>query len=220
MAQVLVDFSVRSLQVMSILSLRPALHSGQYARMFREGDSIGVQHLKHDWTRQEQNVGSWLRHSMKCCVGCVMVRNIALTESGTVALCVCVDKDPSVPSPEDFLDEIRGLSVEVHYALRVLVLHQGRPRQHRNGYARKDQLSHLSWVDSDVPERLKCLCARDHAMGRRAYKWLLRNNPCYAAWIDALRQHLVHHGKKALQPSALLLPLIECALWPVLYIKP
>ena len=114
-------FSLRSLPFMSFLSLRPAWQSGQYARMSREGDSIGVQHLKHDWTRQEQNVGSWLHHSMTCCVGCGMVRNIALTESGTVAPCVRVDKDPSVPSPEDFLDEIRGLSVEVHYALRVLV---------------------------------------------------------------------------------------------------
>ena len=135
-----------------------------------ERGSIGVQHVKHDWTRQEQNVGSWLRHSVKRCVGCGMVRNIALTESGTVAPCVCVNKDPSVPSPEDFPDEIRGLTVEVHCALRVLVLHQGGPRQHRNGYARRGRLSHLSWADRDVPERLNSLCARDHAMGRRAYK--------------------------------------------------
>ena len=45
---------------------------------------------------------------------------------------------------------LRGLNSEQLRALQIFTLHQGKPKFHKNGFTRKDQLSGLSWKPSTV----------------------------------------------------------------------
>ena len=121
------------------------------------------------------------------------------------------------PSTQSWPTALKNLQDDVVYALRPVILHQGSPTKHRNGYMRKDCLSHLSWASSSVHDRIMALTDDSRRAGIRAYKWLMRNNKSYLAYVQKLDVVLVANGTKTLPPSALFESYLESALWPQLY---
>ena len=55
-----------------------------------------------------------------------------------------------MPEATDFPAALRELTLTQALQLRPLVLHQGSPHWHPNGYPRKDQLSAISWASVSV----------------------------------------------------------------------
>ena len=119
------------------------------------------------------------------------------------------------PTPDDFPEVLRQLPPAVHVALRPLTLHQGSPRKHRDGYHRKDKLSHVSWAKEPVWSAVQ----QHGAAAEAAYRWLLDNNAAYAAYVREHDAVLARAEAVSLPPSAILEPYLECALWPVLYFR-
>ena len=124
----------------------------------------------------------------------------------------------AVPSLQDVPDEMKGLSNACQNALKILVLHQGNVKKHRNGHLRKDQLSGVSWQNTSVQDRIALLQLPERRRAKLAYRWLLANCRGYRGWHDTHNKFLasgtdVHR----LPPSALQEHYIEAAVWPHLY---
>ena len=206
---------------MSVLSLRPAIRSHQFARFQRECHDVNTHAVDaaYSWTRGEQRVGKWLGKAICRCQRCGLVGLNMLHENTVNFNCQCQDKHESTPAIDDYPRELRNLSVAATLALRIIEVHHGRPQQHRHGYARKDPLTHLSWSSKQVAQKIAELPIADRRKAHAAYAWLLQHNCAYRSWDDALQNHLHRNGKLSMEPSAILLPRIEIALWPHRYVK-
>ncbi len=123
----------------------------------------------------------------------------------------------TVPTAAAIPTELRGLSSAVLLAVRPLVVHQGQPKQHSNGYTRKDKMTMLSWHRRSCEERISGLVGNDATAARQALSWLLKNSKAYRRYYREHAAVLASGQPLALPPSALLEPYLECALWPHLY---
>jgi hypothetical protein len=121
------------------------------------------------------------------------------------------------PRTVDFPNAFRNLSTGAGFALAPIVLHQGSPVKHANGYIRKDVLSHFSWKSVRVLDAIRALPTDQAVFARQAFRWLLTNNSKYSEYLK-LHEDVLHSGRtRALPPSALLEMYIECAVFPWLY---
>lgn len=132
--------------------------------------------------------------------------------------CRGVTQRYAVPQVAAFPPELRNLSGAVCRALRLLELHQGHPRKHRNGRIRKDQLSRLSWKADDVEARVADLTLDERAVAQRAFAWLWREHE-YRGWVETHRCFLqLDVGDRDLSYSGMQEAFVEAALWPWLHI--
>jgi hypothetical protein len=116
---------------------------------------------------------------------------------------------------------LRNLLPKQWIALRPIMLSQGEPKKHAQGYRRRDKLSACSWSVETVEEKILKLDLELQGPTKEAYEWLLANgSSSYGAWIA--KHHSFLTSKKPEESFRLLFdtvlePYIEGALWPHLY---
>ena len=188
------------------------------------------------WSPLETNFDNWLRHcSWGCCSSCQVIYQRHLQEDELVtpllserrlsAMCdhckAHGTRHRHVACAQDWPSELLNLSRTIQFALQLVVLHQGTPQRHANGYFRKDSLSHCSWHTTSVTARVEALSAEDGEAARTAFQWLMLHNFVYKAWHDA-HTAVLQQASPCLTwlPSQILEPYLETAIWPLLYPKP
>lgn len=228
------DFDIlrRAWGSMSLRSLVPTRAAGECpARRGGVDLAIRPDELLH-WDSREVFVHEWLLNATwSLCPSCRVFhpRTLSARElvSGWTSIesrcwsCSSSKLAYSVPQLSTIPEILRGLSAPVNQALAPLTLHQGSPRRHKHGYFRKDTLSHLSWKQRPVVERLQGISdPAEWERGRRAFAWLCEKNYAYLAWVKQHEEICVSSERLSLPTSSLLEPFVESALWPHLYPLP
>lgn len=113
---------------------------------------------------------------------------------------------------------LKDLPEAANRVLSPFVLHQGSPKKHPKGYMRKGGATGVSWKPVSVESSIAAIPSEQHRSKLwRAWQWLKLNSGAYAAYVQAHERCLEIQGTLRLQPSALLEPFLECAVFPVLY---
>ena len=102
--------------------------------------------------------------------------------------------------------------------LRPIVVHQGTPTRHEQGYSRKTDFIALSWKPTFVEYSIAAVTdANGRAQLVAARVWLLEYSLPYLAFTEAYNHALTSGKILRLEPTTILEPYKGCALFPKLY---
>ena len=109
------------------------------------------------------------------------------------------------PKVRDLPGPLRGLSTRQQEALRPIAVHQGQPRQHPQGYRRRDTLTRLTWKPQNVEDAIYCSAAPSTAARNSSslpISFQARNVPLYSGWLTAHAATGTRHHAGAPAPCA------------------
>ena len=183
-------------------------------------------------TTAEGNLQQWLRYaSWSQCPQCFVWQQRSLTQgelidpsraqTKLIQICVSCRKqgvNRFMRSVADWPPPLLGLKKSANQLLRPVIIHQCNPVRHVHGYTRKTDFTALSWKAQPVHIEIETIhddTERHEVLA--AHAWLLEYSPAYSAYTQCHLRVLENAETLRLEPTSILEPYLECALWPTLY---